>query len=185
MGILTIFFLIGIFALVLLVFITVRKNTFSGESALFRKIYFGFLMLATLACGGFTYLCLSGLNRSDKQIAERVSDFMRYENILTSVIQISFIALLVLANWAFFNRLRLTKWAFLIALSFFSFFVLLDYIFIAETFFHFKKKNDLWKGEFSVSGLAGLLFCFVAALFVVANYWLNELLMKRAKMNVK
>jgi hypothetical protein len=182
MGILTIFFLIGIFALVLLVFLTVRKNAFSGESVSYKNIFFGFLILATLVCGELAYLCFSVLNRSDLRVADRVSDFLRYDNILISVIQISFIALLVLANWAYFRRLRLTKWVFLIALGFFNFFILLDYIFISETFFHFKKQNDLWKGEFSITGLAGLLMCFVAALFVVANYWLNGLLMKRAEM---
>jgi hypothetical protein len=185
MGILTIFFLIGIFALVLLVFLTVRKNAFLGESVSFKNIFLGFLMLATLACGELAYLCFSLLNRSDLRVADRVSDFLRYDNILISVIQISFIALLVLANWAYFLQLRLTKWAFLIALGFFSLFILLDSIFISETFFHFKKQNNLWKGEFSITGLSGLLMCFVAALFVVANYWLNELLMKRAEMKHK
>jgi hypothetical protein len=182
MGILTIFFLIGIFALVLLVFLTVRKNAFIGESVSFKNIFFGFLMLAILVCGELAYLCFSILDRSDLRIANRISDFMRYDNILINVIQISFIALLVLANWGYFYRLRLTKWTFIIALGFFSSFILLDYIFIAETFFHFKKQNDLWKGEFSITALAGLLMCFVAALFVVANYWLNGLLMKRAEM---
>lgn len=182
MGILTIFFLIGIFALVLLVFLTVRKNAFSGESVTYKNFFFGFLMLATLVCGELAYLCFSVLNRSDLRVADKVSDFVRYDNILISVIQISFIALLVLANWAYFHRLQLTKWVFLIAFGFFSFFILLDYIFISETFFHFKKQNDLWKGEFSITGLAGLLMCFVAALFVVTNYWLNGLLMKRTEM---
>jgi hypothetical protein len=182
MGILTIFFLIGIFALVLLVFLTVRKNAFSGESVSFKNIFFGFLSVAILACGELVYMCFAILNRVNLRVADRVADFIRFDNILINVIQISFIALLVLANWAYFHRLRLTKWTFIIALSFFSFFVLLDYIFIAETFFHFKKQNDLWKGEFSITALAGLLMCFVAALFVVANYWLNGLLMKRAEM---
>jgi hypothetical protein len=181
MGILTIFFLIGIFALVLLVFLTVRKNAFMGESVSFKNIFFGFLIVAVLACGELAYMSFAILNRADLRVADRVSDFMRFDNMLINVIQSSFIGLLVLANWAYFHRLRLTKWAFITALSFFSFFVLLDYIFIAETFFHFKKQNDLWKGEFSITGLAGLLMCFVAALFVVANYWLNELLMKRAE----
>jgi hypothetical protein len=182
MGILTIFFLIGIFALVLLVFLTVRKNAFIGESVSFKNIFFGFLMLATLVCGELAYMSFAILNRADLRVADRVSDFMRYDNILINVIQISFIALLALANWGYFYRLRLTKWAFIIALSFFSFFVLLDYIFIAEIFFHFKKQNELWKGEFSITALAGLLMCLVAALFVVANYWLNGLLMKRSEL---
>lgn len=182
MGVLIIFFLIGIFALQLMVFLTVRNNAFSGESVSYKNIFFGFLMLATLACCNLTYLCFSVLNRSDLRVADRVSDFVRYDKILISVIQISFIALLVFANWAYFHRLRLTKWTFLIALGFFSFFILLDYVFISETFFHFKKQNDLWKGEFSITGLAGLLICFVAALFVVANYWINGLLIKRTEM---
>jgi hypothetical protein len=185
MGILSIFFLIGIGALVLLVFLTVRKNVFSGESVSYKNIFFAFLTVSILSCFQLVYMSFSILDRSDLLLADRVSDFMRYDNILISVIQISFIGLLVLANWGYFRQLRLTKWAFIIALSFFNFFVLLDYIFIAETFFHFKKQNGLWKGEFSIAGLAGLFMCFVATLFVVANYWLNGLLMKRVEMNNK
>jgi hypothetical protein len=178
MGILTIFFLLGIIPLVLLVFLTVRKNVFTGESAPFQKIFFGLLTVATLACGQLAYLCLSVLDRVDLNLTDRMHDFQKYDNWLQHMTQAFFIALLVLANWAYFSRLRMTKWAFIIALGFFSFFILLDYIFIAETFFHFQQSNSLWKGSFSIAGLAGLFMCSVATLFVIANYWLDGLLMK-------
>ena len=179
MGILMIFFLIGIVALVLLVFLTVRKNVFTKESPTFQKLFFGFLAIATLTCGQLGYMSLAVLNRSDLRVADKINDFERYDNFLESAVQISFIALLILANWAYFRHLRLAKWAFLIALGFFSSFVLFDYIFIAEIIFHFKKENGFWKGGFSIAGLAGLLLCLVAALFVIANFWLNGILIKR------
>ncbi len=53
---------------------------------------------------------------------------------------------------------------------FFSVITMFSYAYMAEEYFHFKKNNDLWMGETSLSFLGGAFLCLIAATAAFINY---------------
>jgi hypothetical protein len=53
---------------------------------------------------------------------------------------------------------------------FFSALTLFSYMYMSEELFHFKKRNNLWEGESSLTFIAGLFLCLLAATAAFINY---------------
>jgi hypothetical protein len=87
---------------------------------------------------------------------------------LTFGVPAALLVLLVFAGVAFWKTEKGRYFVF--AFLFFSVFTIIDYVYIGELYFHFTKNNGLWKGGFSVMGLAGLFLCFCALIITVVVY---------------
>jgi hypothetical protein len=69
------------------------------------------------------------------------------------------------------------------ALLLFIFFLNLDFFWLADVFFRFKKATHLWRGGFSISGIIALVLSGMAAVAtlvvaLVSNWWYHRQLRK-------
>jgi len=96
-----------------------------------------------------------------------------------SYLWISTVILLILANVLLWQTRR--AWALWTTFIYFTIFIFVRYFWLDQSFFQYKKDNNLWQGEFSIAPLFGVLLCVVAAVIV----FFNQFLIKRLqdKMN--
>ncbi|MDQ3132884.1 MAG: hypothetical protein M3Q99_19210 [Acidobacteriota bacterium] len=96
-----------------------------------------------------------------------------------SYLWISTVILLIIANFLHWKT-RLA-WALWTTFLYFATFIIVRYFWLDQSFFQYKKANNLWQGEFSIAPLFGVLLCVVAAVIV----FFNQFLIKRLqdKMN--
>jgi hypothetical protein len=123
----------------------------------------GFAALFALACFSLHPMYDAGLQ--PQEAAGRSLKFTDYFNKTTLLI---YAVLIFIANLIYRNTQKgiylFYAWLFFSALTLFS------YMYMSEELFHFKKQNDLWKGESSLAFIAGLFLCLIAATAAFINY---------------
>lgn len=132
-----------------------------------EKTFFVLAGLFVLASGISTYQMVTALTAYESAESAQES-YHVISSTLTFGLPVALIVLLVFAGVIFWKteKGRYFFYAFL----FFSVFTIIDYVYIGELYFHFIKNNGLWKGGFSVMGLAGLFLCFCALIITVVIY---------------
>ena len=139
------------------------------------KIYLILLALAVLTAASFGYYAWSWLQSiGDPKIA--VENYAVWENYYSLTVYGASLILLITANVILWTQRN--SWALWTTLGYFAVFVLLDYFWLGETYFQFKKANGLWEGGFSVGTILGLGICVAAAVLIFLNQFvilrLNE-----------
>ena len=109
-----------------------------------------------------------------------VSNYEYWSTLSWSYLWISTVILLIIANVLHWKTHR--AWALWATFIYFATFIIVRYFWLNQSFFHYKKANNLWQGEFSIAPLFGVLLCVVAAVIV----FFNQFLIKRLqdKMNL-
>ena len=132
-----------------------------------EKIFFVLAGVFTLASGISIYQMITALTSYDS--TERAQeDYHVISSALTLGVPAALIVLLAFSGMIFWKTEKARY--FIYAFLFFSVFTVIDYVYIGEMYFHFIRNNGLWKGGFSVMGLAGLFLCFCALMITVVVY---------------
>jgi len=103
-------------------------------------------------------------------VEEIVLKFESYTRILKPAILISTLVLVLLSN------IKYWKWGkkvyFFLTFLFFCLFEGVYWFYLAESYFIFRKTNDLWDGGFSVNYIIGIVYIFVGAFVMMINWLL-------------
>ena len=145
---------------------------------MWNKIYLIALAVLILPMVFLTYYSWSWL-QSIGSPQNVVLSYDYWSNFSWSYLWISTVILLILANVLLWQTRR--AWALWTTFFYFTIFIFVRYFWLDQSFFQYKKDNNLWQGEFSIAPLFGVLLCVVAAVIV----FFNQFLIKRLqdKMN--
>lgn len=140
------------------------------------KIYLGLLALAVLLAAFFGYYSHSWLGSiGSPQIA--AENFRYFSGLNWTYIWISFIALLVFANYLLWKTGKIwTLWS---AFGYFALFVVLHTFWLEQSFIEFNRLNDLSEENFSVSPFIG----FMTILVVGIGVFFDQFIIKRFSAN--
>jgi hypothetical protein len=133
----------------------------------FGKYFFSFIGLAALVLSYLCYVVVKALH-SGESTDTVLYTYHTYDRIISLAVPAVFVLSLILSNIGFLKYQR--GIFFLIPFIVFAAFTLLDYAYLSDEYFRFRKNAGLWKGEFSIAVLMGLFICFVAGSITVINY---------------
>ena len=135
-----------------------------------NKIYLAFLGIASVVMIFFTLYSQSWLTSigDPKAAAE---NYNYWANLSWTFLWFSSIVLLVFANILLWKTRR--GWAMWTTLGYFTVFTLINYFWVDQNYFAFKKTHGLWQGEFSLSAITGVVLVIAAAVIVFVNHFLN------------
>jgi hypothetical protein len=113
---------------------------------------------------------------SDTGLAEdKAHLFEDNQAMLVYFLNLGFIILMVLSNLHSFVSKKISWVLYLLTFGIYAAFAIIDNFFLQDTFFHFKKMNQLWKGEFLFANIWGFVSLFFSAALTVFNaymtYW--------------
>lgn len=123
------------------------------------------LFTAILSAG--VYLNLDVLS-SGETFDTVLDTFLFYNAILTVLVPALSAMLLIPANLEYFKTGR--GFVFVVPVLVFTVFTMADYGYIGQVFLQFKKSHGLWRGEFSLTLILGIVWCFFAMLMAGLNY---------------
>lgn len=135
-----------------------------------KKIFLLAVAVAALVMIVLTYAANSKLNSIGFAPATVAENYLIYQSYYQQFLVLSSLILLILANVLLWKERR--AWALWTTLAYFSIFVLLQGWWLDANFFTYKKQNNLWQGEFSLSGFVSALFCVAAAVGIFFNQFL-------------
>lgn len=142
-----------------------------------QKLFLLLIIGGTFLLLVIAYLSLAPLNDTGLQpqaAADQCLQYMGYFNKATLFI---YVVLIFISNLIFRNTWKgislFYSWLF------YSVFCLFSYIYMAETFFHFKQSSGLWMGEFSVAGFLGIILSIIAAIAAIINYFVLKQVFKK------
>ncbi len=134
------------------------------------KIYFALLLICILAMSFFAYYSWSWLQSIGKP-QTAVENFDFWSNYFSIAFWATSFILLIVANIILWTRK--SAWALWVTLGYFAIFTLLNYFWLGETYFQFKKANNLWEGGFSVGSFVGVGLCLAAAAVIFLNQFIG------------
>ena len=133
------------------------------------KVYLALLAVAILVMTALTYFSYSWLQSISNPI-NVVENYQTYSGISWSALWISFIALLVFANFLLWKTRR--GWALWASLFFFVGFVVIQMFFVDQAFFTYQKENGLTEKSFFLTPVLGVAICGVAAIGIFFDQFL-------------
>ncbi len=141
-----------------------------------NKIYLAFLGIASVVMIFFTLYSQSWLTSigDPKTAAE---NYNYWANLSWTFLWFSSLVLLVFANILLWKTRR--GWAMWTTLAYFAVFTIINYFWLDQNYFDFKKTHGLLQGEFSVGMFFGAGLVIVAAVVVFLNHFLNLRLNER------
>lgn len=86
------------------------------------------------------------------------------EQMLTFFINMGFIVMIIASNLSSLFSRKLVWMFYIITFLVYSGFAILNFFFLADTMFNFKKFNQLWEGEINFSALKGYLTLLMSAI---------------------
>lgn len=132
----------------------------------------GFIALFALA-----YLSLHPLYDAGLQPQDAADQSRKFSDYFDKATLLIYVVLIFIANLIYRDTQKgiylLYAWLFFSALTLFS------YMYMAEELFHFRKTNDLWKGESSLTFIGGIFLCLIAATAAFINYAVLKKVMKK------
>ena len=131
------------------------------------KIFFVSAIILTVILSYLSYHTVDALKSADS-LDITLYDYHTYDSFLVLANPVSFVLLLILSNIGYLKHQRGSF--FLITFCIFAVFATIDYAYISDEFFRFRKRSGLWKGEFSLSFLMGLFLCVIAGALTLINY---------------
>jgi hypothetical protein len=176
-----IFFIITLLLSIGIVAIVVKDDTFEKNNTSMTRTFLLLLAIGSILCAWYLIQSFDSLKNTQYSINERVAQYTHYTKGLMRGTYIIAFLLLALANILYMRKVAFNKWAFIMTALFFAVFVSLDTMYLAEAYFHFKKNNGLWRGEFSISGFGGLIYSLMASALIGFNYWFLKSITGRRK----
>ena len=141
-------------------------------ASMWNKIYSIALAVLVLAICVLMYLSYSWL-QSITNPADVASKYEFHSHLSWIFLWISSAILLVLANVILWKTRH--TWAFWATLGYFAIFIILQTFWLDQSFFQYKKENNLQQSGISFSPFLGVGLCVAAAVFV----FFNQLLLVR------
>jgi len=132
-----------------------------------EKTFYVAIAILSLIMGMSSFRMYSAL-LAYESIESAQTAYHEISSVMTYAVPLSFVVLIVFSNQIFLKTEKARYFFF--SFLFFALFTVIDYVYIGEMYFHFIKDNGIWKGGFSVIGLAGLFLCFCAFVIAGANY---------------
>jgi hypothetical protein len=158
---------------------TVYKRSFSNLEILRvnpYKIARLYTVLTVIGVSFCLYLSYKSIHAfSEIGMAEdKAHIFEDYQNMLVYFLNLGFILMIVLANLHSMASKKITWALYFFTFGVYASFAVIDNFFLEDTFFHFKKMNQLWQGEFSFASLLGYSSLFISALLVAFNAYMTS-----------
>lgn len=158
---------------------TVYKRSFSNMEILrfnparIARIYTILTVIGVSICLFLSYKSIHAF--SEIGMAEdKAHIFEDYQNMLVYFLNLGFILMIVLANVHSMASKKVSWPFYIITFATYAAFAVIDNFFLEDTFFHFKKMNQLWQGEFSFASLLGYFSLFISALLVAFNAYMTS-----------
>ncbi len=143
---------------------------------MWNKIYLAVFAVALVVMSFLTFYSHSWLGSiGDPKITKEFYEF--YAGLSSTFYWVSSLTLLILANVLLWKTRR--GWALWTTLGFFTVFTIVQYFWLGQSFFAFKKSNGLWQGEFSLTPFVGVVLIIIAAGIFFFNHFLNLRLRER------
>ena len=132
-----------------------------------HKIFFAIAFIGIIVLSSFTFLAVNSLKSLENAHTNSLN-FQKYYGLLTKGYLILFAILLLVSNIMYIrNKVWATFiWTGIIFLAF----TIIDWFWLSEMIFHYKKKNKLWEGESNLGYIVGFLFAFLSFCIIVFNY---------------
>jgi hypothetical protein len=141
---------------------------------MWNKIYTAALGISFLLMAGLAYYASTWLQSSTKP-ADVVTNYDYHSNIVWMFLWASSIILLVLGNVVLWTTRN--AWAMWATFLYFAFFILLQTLWLDQSFLSYKQNNGLGNGAISFGFFYGILFCVLAAVIV----FFNQFIVKRMR----
>jgi hypothetical protein len=175
------FFTYIIVGLIGLMMGTVYKRSFSNMEILRFSPYkiartYGIIVLASaVICGYLSYRSIAAFSAQDAMPEDKAHFFQDYQSMLVYFLNLSFILMMIFSNFHSFVSKKISWIFYLQTFGIYAAFAVIDNFFLQDTFFHFKKMNQLWQGEFSFANITGYISLVISAGLTVFNaymtYW--------------
>lgn len=136
---------------------------------MWSKLYLALLVIAIAVMAFFTFYSWSWL-QSIGQPAAAIEGYEIHSGLSWVFLWMSSIVLLILGNLIL--GLKRSAWAMWATLIYFAVFTLLNYFWLGEAAFNFKKHAGLGDGSFSLGPLLGLFFVVGSAVFIFLNQFI-------------
>ena len=160
---------------------TIYKRSFSNLEVLklspakLVRTYSFIVFFAAVICGYLSYRAIATFTTTDAMPEDKAQFFQDYQSMLIYFLNLGFIAMIVFSNLHSFAAKKISWFLYLQTFGIYAAFAIIDNFFLQDTFFHFKKMNQLWQGEFSFANIVGYLSLFISAGLTVFNaymtYW--------------
>lgn len=138
--------------------------------AMFTKIYFALFAVAVLVICFFTFLSYTQLQSFGFPPPQIVENFDYYDGLMKTILWISSLVLLVLANVILWTSRK--SWALWLTFGYFAVFILLNMWWLGDALVAFKKQNNLWNGSFQAGGIFAAIMVVVVGIGVFFNQFL-------------
>lgn len=138
--------------------------------AMFTKIYLALFAVAFLVMLTITFLTYSQLQSIGFPPLTIIDNFQFYDSWYKTLLWITSIALLVLANIILWKNKK--SWTLWLTFAYFAVFVLLNMWWLSDAFISYTKRNDLWNGSFNVGGIFAAFFVVVVGIGVFFNQFI-------------
>jgi uncharacterized membrane protein YbjE (DUF340 family) len=160
---------------------TVYKRSFSNVEMLrisphkIARIYGIIVFLSALICAYLSYKAISSFTAQDADAEGKAQFFQDYQSMLVYFLNLGFILMIIFSNLHSFAAKKISWLLYLLTFGIYASFAVIDNFFLQDTFFHFKKMNQLWAGEFSFANFLGYFNLIASAGLTVFNaymtYW--------------
>ncbi len=137
---------------------------------MWNKIYLIILAAAIILSGILTFLAHDKLQSTGFAPATIVENYNYYANLNSMVLWISTIVLLIAANVVLWKLRK--SWALWTTLVYFAAFTVLQTFWLGQSFFQFKKDNNLSSDVLSFSPFFGIATIILMAIIVFFNQYL-------------
>ncbi|NUM31900.1 MAG: hypothetical protein HUU47_06200 [Bacteroidetes bacterium] len=146
-----------------------------------HKIFFSIAFIGIAILAVLTYLSKNALV-SDTNAAENLKNFNYYYNYLSDGNLILFAVLLFVSNILYISG---RHWfTFICTGIILLFFNVIDWFWLSEMFFHYKKRNHLWQGETNLAYIVGFFFSILGLLIIVINYYILKLILRNKSKDI-
>lgn len=140
-----------------------------------HSIFWGIAITGILILSIFTYLSKNAI-LSEDDAAENVKNFYSYYHNLTKGNFIIFALLLFISNIMY---VRQKYWdTFIWTGIIFFVFTLIDWWWLSEMVFHYKKTNKLWDGGSNLGPIVGIVISLLGMAITIINYYVLKIFVK-------
>ena len=137
---------------------------------MFTKIYLALFATAFLVILTVTFLAYSQLQSIGFPSPQIVENFEYYDVLFKTILWISSLALLVLANVILWTNRK--SWALWLTFGYFAVFILLNMWWLGDSLAFYKKQNNLSSGSFQIGGIFAAMLVVVVGIGVFFNQFI-------------
>lgn len=158
---------------------TVYKESFSNLHILrfsaykVARIFAIIVLICAIICGYLSYKSIAAFSAQDAMPEDKAHFFQDYQSMLIYFLNLGFIMMIVFSNLHSFVSKKISWWFYLQTFGIYAAFAVIDNFFLQDTFFHFKKMNQLWQGEFSFASLTGYMSLIISAGLTLFNAYMT------------